>query len=125
MDNVRLGIIGLGWFGGVLAESAKGSGAADVVACFSRSAASREAFAAAHDCRAAASLEALLGDDQVDAVVIATPHSTHRELVEQAASAGKHAFVEKPLTVTAEDARKAIAATSAAGVVLQVGQNRR
>ena len=125
MDNVRLGIIGLGGFGGVLAESAARSGAAEVVSCFARSPDTRAAFGQAHGCRAAESLDALLGDDEVDAVVLATPHSTHADLVEQAASAGKHVFVEKPLTLTVADARRAIAATDAAGVVLQVGQNRR
>jgi predicted dehydrogenase len=125
MDNVRLGIIGLGWFGGVLAESATRSGVAEVVSCFARSSDGRTAFAERHGCKAADSLEAMLGNDEVDAVILATPHSTHADLVEQAASAGKHVFVEKPLTLTVADARRAIAATDAAGVVLQVGQNRR
>ena len=125
MENVRLGIIGLGWFGGVLAESATRSGLADVVTCFARSADSRAAFAERHGCRAADSLAALFGDDEVDAVVFATPHSTHAELTEQAAAAGKHVFVEKPLSLTVADAKRAIEAADAAGVVLQVGQNRR
>jgi predicted dehydrogenase len=125
MDNVRLGIIGLGWFGGVLASSADGSGRAEVVSAFARSDETREAFAGQHGCRAAASLEELLGDDDVDAVVVATPHSTHVDLIEQAAAAGKHVFVEKPLALTVAGARRAVAATEAAGVVLAVGHNRR
>ena len=125
MEKVRLGIIGLGWFGGVLADSATRSGAADVVTCFARSAGARGEFAERHACRAADSLDALLADDEVDGVVLATPHSTHAELVEQAATAGKHVFVEKPLALTVADARRAITATASADVTLQVGQNRR
>ena len=66
-----------------------------------------------------------LADPEIDAVVLATPHSQHLEQIEQAAAAGKHVFVEKPITLTAADARKAYAAAEAAGVVLAVGFNRR
>lgn len=125
MENVRLGIVGLGWFGGVLTDSAARSGVAEVVSCFARSPDARAAFAEAHGCRAADSVDALLADDELDGVILATPHSTHADLVEQVAAAGKHVFVEKPLTLTVADARRAIAATEGAGVVLQVGQNRR
>jgi predicted dehydrogenase len=109
----------------VLADAALGSGLADVVSCFARSDAAREAFAEQRSCRAAASYEAMVADAEVDGVVIATPHSTHTPLIEQAAAAGKHVFVEKPLALTTDDVRKAIAATSSAGVVLQVGYQRR
>ena len=54
MDTVRLGIVGLGWFGGVLAKSARASGVADVVACYARTEETRGAFAEEHGCRAAA-----------------------------------------------------------------------
>lgn len=125
MDTVRLGAIGLGWFGGVLAEAGRTSGEAEVVSCFARSEDSRRAFAEAHGCAAADSLDALLDDPSIAGVIVATPHSTHVELIEQAAAAGKHVFVEKPLALTVEGARRAIEATERAGVVLQVGHNRR
>ena len=71
------------------------------------------------------SAEAVLARSDVDAVLITTPARTHAELVVQAATAGKHVFVEKPMAVTPADADRAIAAADAAGVVLQVGFNRR
>lgn len=71
------------------------------------------------------SYEALLGDTAIDAVVLATPHSLHADQIVAAARAGKHVFVEKPLTVTTGEARRAITACAAAGVVLAVGHNRR
>jgi myo-inositol 2-dehydrogenase / D-chiro-inositol 1-dehydrogenase len=125
MDRVRLGILGLGWWAGVLAEAAQTTGAAQVVTCFARDPDHRTKFAADHGCRAADSLDALLADPEVEGVVIATPHSTHADLAVQAAGAGKAVYVEKPFTLTVADARRAIQAASAAGVPLQVGHNRR
>ena len=67
----------------------------------------------------------MLADPNIDAVVLATPPSTHGEQAQRAAAAGKHVFVEKPFTLTADTARQAIAAAQEAGVVLAVGFNRR
>jgi predicted dehydrogenase len=122
---VGLGLIGLGWWGGVLTAAARASGAAEVVSCYARSPEARAGFAAEHGCRAAESLDALLADPGVDGVLIATPHSTHADLIERAAAAGRHVFVEKPMTLAVAEARRAIDAAERAGVVLQVGQNAR
>ncbi|MDA1000654.1 MAG: Gfo/Idh/MocA family oxidoreductase [bacterium] len=78
-----------------------------------------------YGCRAAASYEEVLKDPEVEGILLVTPHSTHDDMIAQAASAGKHVFVEKPLTLTAAGAKKAIADTSKAGVTLLVGHNRR
>ena len=66
-----------------------------------------------------------LADPAVRAVVLATPHSLHREQVIASAQAGKHVFCEKPLALRAADAQAMIAACRRAGVVLAVGHNRR
>jgi predicted dehydrogenase len=121
---VRLGVIGLGWWGGVLATAAQATGEIEIVGSFSRSSPAREAFAAEHGCRPAGSVSELLASD-IDGVIVATPHTTHADLVIAAARAGKHVFVDKPITLTLAEADRAIAATSNAGVVLQVGHNRR
>ena len=125
MEAVRLGAVGLGWFGGVLADAARASGEAEVVACFARSDEGRRAFADAHGCTPVESLEALLEDPTIGGIIVATPHSTHAGIIEQVAAAGKHVFVEKPLALTVADARRAIDAAARAGVTLQVGHNRR
>ena len=62
----------------------------------------------------------LINDPAVDAVVIATPVSSHFELAYKALSAGKHAFVEKPLTSTAEEAARLIELAQLRGLTLMV-----
>jgi myo-inositol 2-dehydrogenase/D-chiro-inositol 1-dehydrogenase len=64
-------------------------------------------------------------DPAVEAVVIAAPARFHAGLVVAAAAAGKAVFCEKPMGLTLADADRAIAAARSAGVVLQVGFNRR
>ena len=124
-DKVRLASIGLGWWGGVLAEAVNRSGAGEVVSGFARGEDARKAFSEKYGCRAAASLDEVWSDPEVEGVLVATPHSTHPDMISEAASAGKHVFVEKPLTLTVSEAKKAIAATSEANVTLQVGHHRR
>jgi|TARA_B100000315_G_scaffold24734_1_gene21386 predicted dehydrogenase len=68
---------------------------------------------------------AALADPEIDAVVLATPHTQHAEQMEAAAAAGKHIFVEKPFTLTKESAAASVAAAEKAGIVLALGHNRR
>src|SRR4051812_32219287 len=67
----------------------------------------------------------VFADREIDAVVIAAPARFHADLVVAAAAAGKSVFCEKPMALTLADADRAIDAAKAAGVVLQVGFNRR
>ena len=73
----------------------------------------------------AVAVDELLVRPDVDAVLITAPARSHADLVVAAVEAGKHVFCEKPMAVTLADADRAIAAAEAAGVVLQVGFNRR
>jgi inositol 2-dehydrogenase len=67
----------------------------------------------------------LLGREDIEAVVIATPTGTHPEVIQAAAAAGKHIFSEKPLAQSLPQCDQAIAAAAAAGVKLQLGFMRR
>jgi myo-inositol 2-dehydrogenase / D-chiro-inositol 1-dehydrogenase len=69
--------------------------------------------------------QALLANPAVEAVVIASPARYHAELITAAAQAGKAVFCEKPLADDLSDADRAIAATQSAGVLLQIGFQRR
>jgi predicted dehydrogenase len=122
--NVRLASVGLGWWGKVLAGGARAAGA-EIAGAYARSEESRDQFVAEYGGRSFGSYDELLSSDEVDGVLLATPHSTHAELIRDAADAGKHVFVEKPLTLTVESAKSAVAAADEAGVVLQVGHDRR
>src|SRR5262249_61711909 len=67
----------------------------------------------------------LLPAPEIAPVVRAPPHSRHAEQIAQAAAAGKHVFVEKPMTLDLASARAAAEAAAKAGVLLAVGFNRR
>lgn len=67
----------------------------------------------------------LLADPSIEAVLIATNTPTHPMIIKDAASAGKHIFCEKPLSLELDDMDEALAVVEKAGVKLQVGFNRR
>lgn len=71
-------------------------------------------------------LDAVLGDESVDAVFVVTRHSSHADLTRRALLAGKAVFVEKPLALTEEELAGVLAAVEESGNDrLQVGFNRR
>ena len=82
-------------------------------------------YAEAHGMHFSSAFADALQDLSISAVVLATPHSLHREQVVAAASAGKHVFCEKPLALALADAEGMVAACRAANVHLAVGHNRR
>ncbi len=118
---VRVASVGLGRWAGVIAEAIRHTAELEIVSCFSRSADRRRAFASAHGCRAYPSYEAILADGEIEAVLLTTPNSAHYGQILAAAQAGKHVFVEKPMTLTVEEGRAAIEACEKAGVILSVG----
>jgi myo-inositol 2-dehydrogenase / D-chiro-inositol 1-dehydrogenase len=67
----------------------------------------------------------LIKDSSVEAVVIAASAEAHADLIVACAAAGKPIFCEKPASLTLEDSARSLAAVEAAGVILQVGFNRR
>jgi myo-inositol 2-dehydrogenase / D-chiro-inositol 1-dehydrogenase len=69
--------------------------------------------------------ESLLSRDDVEAVLVTTPPDTHVDVIVAAAEAGKHVFCEKPLAHYVAEARRALEACEGAGVLLQIGYNRR
>ena len=72
-----------------------------------------------------ASIDDMLADDQIDAVLVCSSTDTHADIAIQAAKAGKHIFCEKPVDLTPEKVEAVLKAVEQAGVKLQVGFNRR
>ena len=119
-------IVGLGAYAERLVSPVQGkSGKIAFVAGATRDAAKGKAFADRHGFALAADYQALLARPEVNAVVLATPHSLHAAQVQQAARAGKHVFVEKPFTLTRASADESCAVCRQHGVTLAVGFNTR
>src|SRR5262245_8028111 len=95
---IRAAIVGMGWWGRTIVESVQSdSDVIRFVAGATRTVSPEvTAFADAQQLTLAKDFTALLADKNVDAVVLATPHSQHTEQVIAAAHAGKHVFCEKP-----------------------------
>jgi predicted dehydrogenase len=105
--------------GARLIGGARETDAADVVAVASRSEASAQAFAAAHDIpRAHGSYEALLADPAVEAVYIPLPNSMHVDWTLRALEAGKHVLCEKPMDRRPEKVARAFDLAERWGLVL-------
>jgi len=123
---IHAAIVGLGWWGKNIADAVqdKSSKLRFVHGVTQELDATRD-YARAKGFRLSATLEEALADPEVQAVVLATPHSLHCQQVQQVAAAGKAVFCEKPLSLTRADAQLAVDACKKAGVPLGVGQNKR
>jgi predicted dehydrogenase len=119
---VRVGVVGLGYWGPNLARNLAAVDGCELRWLCDSDAAARERVAASFTgARTTDELDRLLQDDELDAVVLATPVPTHAELATRVAQAGKHCFVEKPLATNTADAEAAVAAAASAGKLLMVG----
>lgn len=78
------------------------------------------AFADKHDAKALDLADAL-ADESIDGIVVAVPGDAHYEIAKQALEAGKHVYVEKPLTLRLDEAEELVALADAKGVALMVG----
>ncbi len=116
-------IVGLGWWGQKLVRAADGSDLIRFTRAVTLEPDLAREFCATRKLKLGASYDDVLADRGIDAVVLATPHTTHRRLVEAAAGARKHVFCEKPFAMSKTDAQAALAACRRAGVAVGVGQN--
>jgi len=119
---LTIGVAGLGYWGPNLARNFAALPGSELRWCCDASAAARARIGAMFPgARLTASLDDLLGDPGLDAIVLATPVPAHAEHAVAVLEAGKHCFVEKPLAQSVGDAERAVAAAAAAGRVLMVG----
>ncbi|MBC5766404.1 Gfo/Idh/MocA family protein [Ramlibacter albus] len=121
---IRAAIVGLGTWGQNLVRSVPAASPhIQFTAAATRTPEKAREFAQSRGLRMLSGYEAALADPDIDAVVLATPHSMHTEQIVAAAKAGKHVFSEKPLGLDAQSAERAAKACADAGVTLGVGYN--
>jgi predicted dehydrogenase len=117
-------IVGLGWWGKTLVKAARDFGAPiRFVRGVSLEPDTVRDFCAENKMTLGTSLDEVLADPEVKAVILATPHSKHRAQVEAAAAAGKHIYCEKPFALAKSDAVAMLEAVKRAGVVIGVGHH--
>ena len=123
---IRVGVIGTGRIGRLHAEliERRVPGLA-LSAVFDTDAAAANEVAKAFGAPAVGSAEELITSREVDAVAICSSAGTHVDLIVAAAGAGKQIFCEKPLSLSLAEVDRALAAVDEAGVLLQIGFNRR
>ena len=122
---IKIGIIGLGWWGKQIVTCLSDSSRFKVVAGCDIDTKMAAPFAASHRFDLTEDYRALLNRPDVDAVAVVTPHLLHEEMAVEAFRAGKHVFCEKPLALTAASAERILAACTKTGTVLGIGHERR
>jgi UDP-N-acetylglucosamine 3-dehydrogenase len=121
-NRVRVGVIGLGDFGERHVQALKSIEGVDVVAVCSRSRERAEEVARRYGVRRwYTEREKIVGDDQIDAVTVATADDDHVEPTVLAAEAGKDVLLEKPIATTLQDSDRIISAVQRYGVIFMVG----
>jgi len=124
---IRAGIVGLGRWGRALVDAVAGKTGDDIrfVRATTRTPGRAEEFCHQRQIALVDSYEDMLRARDIDVVVLATPHSQHEAQALAAIAAGKHVFVEKPLTLDLKSAVRVAEAAREAGLVLAVGFTRR
>ena len=122
-NPLRIGVTGSGFMGRTHVEAAKRAANAEIVAVAGGS--RSEGLAADYGIDWEQDTGALIARDDIDAVAITTPHHVHIEEAMQAAEAGKHALIEKPLATSVDDCDRMIEAFNSRGLTLAVGYHQR
>lgn len=120
-DKLKVGVIGLGYFGGRHARVYAEHPAATLVAVCDSDAERRTEIAGAFGAKAYASFDELLADPEVTAVSICLPDRMHEAAALAAAAAGKTILLEKPFAHNAEVAGRILEAVERHGVRLMIG----
>jgi predicted dehydrogenase len=121
---MRFGLVGYGAIGVLRAQALRRTPGAEL-ALIVEPVAERRAEAARLGIRTTASLDELLTDTSIDAVVVSTPPNLHRQHCEAVLHSGKHVLCEKPLAPSVEDCASIVEAAEREGRLLATGFNYR
>ena len=122
--RLNVAVVGLGWWGKVIIETLKESGKLRVVKTVDLNPEAGE-WARSRDLAFTTDFGSAVDDPALDAVILCTPHSAHRQQVVRAAAAKKHVFCEKPLALSYADAQTCVRACRSNGVILGLGHELR
>ena len=108
MKKLGAAIIGCGWVAEEYVKAFQKDQRSEVRTLVSRNRANAERYRDRYDLKCTIETDAskMLRQDDVDIVVVSTPHNVHTEYVVAAAEAGKHIIIEKPIALTPEDIHK-------------------
>src|SRR5213082_458667 len=125
MPMVGVAVVGCGRIGRVHARNAAGNSRASLVMVFDVAGTAAEQTATELGVKAARSLEEVLSDRSVEAVLLATPTDTHVPLITAAVKAGKAVLCEKPVDLDPQRARECWSGIAGGNPRVMVGFNRR
>lgn len=120
-STIRVAVVGYGYWGPNLARNFHQLQGAELAYVVDQDASARVKAQRLYGCKTAEQLDDILTDSALDAVVIATPARTHYMLAQAALNAGKHVFVEKPLTMDVNEGEQLVVQAQQAGLILMVG----
>jgi myo-inositol 2-dehydrogenase / D-chiro-inositol 1-dehydrogenase len=122
---LKIAVIGTGFIGSVHAKNIFRHPGADLVAVSDANIEFAKKIAATTGAQAVSDMAEVFNNQDIDAVLIATPTDTHVDYLIRAAEAGKAIYCEKPIGLDYAEAEKAVRAVRAAGVPAMLGFNRR
>jgi len=127
MDQLKVGIIGTGWCGGIRAIATANSAMVSELHIAEINPDRLAEVAAMTDpVTATADWEELVSNPEIQAIMVsATPESTHHPLAKAALEAGKHVLLEKPIALTLEEADELIDIAESKGLKFTVGYSQR
>jgi len=119
--DIKVGLIGYGYWGPNLLRNLQETDGVEVTRCVDRRPERRAAASKRYPTvRVSAEADEIVNDSEIDAVVLATPVFTHHDLAKLALDANKHVLVEKPMTRTVREAEELIKLADSKNLVLMV-----
>jgi len=127
MDQLKVGIIGTGWCGGIRAIACANSAmVSELHIAETKPDRLAEVAALTHPITATTDWEELVSNPEIQAIMVsATPESTHHPLAKAALEAGKHVLLEKPMALSLEEADELIEIAEAKGLKFTIGYSQR
>ena len=122
---VNIGIVGLGRWARVLTNAAKQSRKLKIIAGHSRSVENRQSFSEEFNIKTYDTIEEMLGNPNIEGVIITVPNEQHYPVAEKIAAAGKHVYTEKPISNTLEDGLRMERLQQKHDIVMVVGHSAR